>query len=104
MPEDVTPVSPAYIIETSRKVELRKDVELTMQHTASLQTTEDKQDMIMMKVTDKTPSVRKFEEMKGAKIEVARGYVKMKVKSIISSIFKVGRRNKSKAKGKDTVY
>ena len=107
LPEDVTSVSPAYILETRREVEFRKDVEVTMQHTASLQTAEDRQDMIVMKATSKTPnetpsqrgSIRMFEEMKGAKLELTPHYAKMKVKRFVSSVFKIGRRKKSKAKG-----
>ena len=108
LPEDVTSVSPAYIIETSREVEFRKDIELTMQHTASLQTAEDRQHVIAMKVTNKTPSqrgsIRKFEEMEGAKLVVTPRHAKIKVKSIFSSVFKIGRRKKSKAKGREREY
>ena len=108
VPEDVTSVSPAYIIKTSREVEFRKDVDVTMQHTARLQAAEDEQDVIVMKATVKTPSqrgsIRKLEEMKEAKLECTPGCVKMKVKSFVSSVFKVGRRkSKSKTKGKERV-
>ena len=104
LPEDVTSVSPAYIIETSREVEFRKDVEVKLQHTARLQTAEDRQDVMVMKASNKTPSQRgKFEEIVGAKLEFIPHYVKMKVKSIASSVFRIGRRKRSKAKGRERV-
>ena len=102
-PEDVTSVSPAYIIETSREVEFSKDVGVKMQHTANIVTEEDRQDLVVMKVSSthlEKDSVRKFEEMKGTKLEFIPGYIKMKMKSFVSAIFKVGKKKKKKAKGK----
>ena len=110
MPADMASVSPEYIIQTRQKVEFRKEVELTFQHVADLQTKEDRRNLVVMKASP-TPSQRghassgtqKFEEVRGAKLEVSPGYVKMKVKKIGSAIYKVGKKLFGKSKSECSV-
>ena len=91
-PEDVTSVSPAYIIETSSKMEFRKEIEVKIQHTANIKTEEDQQNLTVMKASSthlEKDSVRKFEEMKETKLKCTSNYIIMKMKSIVSAIYKV---------------
>ena len=48
MPEDIKPASPAYLIETKKKVELKKSLIVRIQHCANLQTEEDCKDMVFL--------------------------------------------------------
>ena len=105
MPADVASVSPEYSIQSRQEVEFREEVELTFQHTADLQTEEDRKSVIVLKASP-APSqgghassgARKYEEVRGAKLEVSPGYVKMKVKEIASAIYKVGKKLFGKSK------
>ena len=102
---DVASVSPEYIIQSREEVEFREEVELKLQHVADLQTEEDRRNVVVMKANP-APSqrghassgTRKFEEVRGAKLEVSPGYVKMKVKKIGSPIYKVGKKLFGKSK------
>lgn len=103
--DDVESVSPAYIIDTARKIEFSKDVEVKLQHTANVATAEDRADMMVLRASttpsqkdSSSPSVHKFEELQGARVEFGARYALMKVKSFVSSIFKVG---KKKRKGSE---
>ena len=102
---NVESVSPAYIIDTAKKIEFSKDVEVKLQHTANLETAEDYRDMVVLKANS-TPSqsdysstsVQELKELDGVKVEFSAHYVVMKVKSFVSSIFKVGKRKRKKSK------
>ena len=49
MPEDIEPASPAYLIETNKKVELKKSLFVRIQHYANLQTEEDCNHMVFLR-------------------------------------------------------
>lgn len=98
MREDVESVSPAYSIDTAKNIEFSKDVEVKLQHTANLETAEDQEDMMVLRATSQgdssSVSVHRFEELKGARVEFGARHVVMKIKSFVSSIFKVGKRKR----------
>ena len=49
MPEDIEPASPAYRIETNKKMELKKPLLVRIQHYANLQTEEDCKNMVFLR-------------------------------------------------------
>ena len=49
MPEDIKQASPAYLIETDKKVELKKSLLVRIQHHANLQTEEDCNRMVFLR-------------------------------------------------------
>ena len=49
MPEDIGSASPAYLIETNKKVELKKSLLVRIQHYANLQTEEDCNCMVFLR-------------------------------------------------------
>ena len=104
MPAGVESVSPAYSIETSKKVEFSKDVEVKLQHNASLETAEDHKDMVVLKSSQSpsqgTSQVGMFEEVDRSKVEIGPHWAVLKVKSFVSSVFKIGKKkDKYKSKG-----
>ena len=48
-PKDMEPASPAYLIKTSKKMELKKPLIVRMQHSAKLQTEEDCKNMVFLR-------------------------------------------------------
>ena len=98
IPEDMEPVSPAYIIDTKNAV-FCKDVEVRLQHMAKLETSEECEDKVVMKASttptyiDGTGPVYKFEELQGVNVKFDRGsrhFAVMKIRKF--SILKVLRR------------
>ena len=105
MPEGVESVSPAYLIKTTNEVEFREPVDVTLQHTSNLQTTEDCKEMMFLKARiTSTPhkdsdSKLKFEEIDNAsaavKFSPGERHGKLKTKKLISWL-KIGRKQKSR--------
>ena len=99
MPETVESVSPAYIIKTTEVIQFAKDVEVKFQHNANLETEEDRKDMVVLKSFREEGSASSFKEVEG---EFDQHFVVMKVMSIETSIFKIGKRKKEGiTKGKE---
>ena len=104
MPEGVQSVSPAYLIKTTEEGRFRKDVDVTLQHNANLETMEDCKEMIFLGAnltpthtdSDSNP-VYKFEEIKGSHVEFSPGKKHGGITlSSLFSLFKVGRRQSRK--------
>ena len=72
VPENLEPVSPAYIVEPSREVVFRKEVLVKIRHHANLETEEDCEGMVFLSAST-TPQYRDgrpvyvFQEIAGAK-------------------------------------
>lgn len=97
MPDGVESVSPYYIIETSKRVEFIKDVEVKLQHTAHLEKEEDYQNMVVLKASHTCSQgghAGKFEEIDRTSVKFSPGFVMFKVKSF--SWFNIGWRRKSR--------
>lgn len=95
MPDNVDPVSPVYVLEIATEIKFRKEVEMKLQHTANLQTAEDCKDMVVLMSHDSSPAL-KFEEMEGGSVEFHRNgrFGMLKMKSLFSSSFKIGRKKR----------
>ena len=72
MPDDIKLVSPAYIVNPSRKIAFQKEVLVKIWHHANLETEEDRKDMVFLSASTSpqyrgdTP-VYTFREIRGAK-------------------------------------
>ena len=106
MPNGVQSVSPAYLIKTTEEVTFRKDVDVTLQHNANLETMEDCKEMIFLganltptqRDSDSNP-VYKFEEIKGSPVEFSPGKMHGGITlSRLFSLFKIGRKQGDKSK------
>ena len=51
IPEDMEPASPAYLIETSKQIVLKKPFTVRIQHSAKLQTEEDCKTMVFLRAS-----------------------------------------------------
>ena len=51
IPKNMKPASPAYLIETSKQIELKKPLIVRMQHSAKLQTEEDCRNMMFLRAS-----------------------------------------------------
>ena len=100
LPENVESVSPTYTIHTSKGIQFSKDVTVTLQHTANLETMEDHEAVVVL--ASSTPfetnsgcrPVHHFKEVQEAQVQCNARYVVMKVKGVIASIFKVGKKKR----------
>lgn len=110
IPEDVESVSPAYVFRTHRELRFRKEVDVVLQHTAHLETEEDCQDMVVLKADlsaskDSLSSnpTHKFVESTETKIECKPGknrFGVIKLKRLVSSVIKIGRKSKKSPNSK----
>ena len=95
MPAGVEPVSPDYSIETSKKVEFHEEVEVKLQHNAK-----DCKDMAVYESRQVASEFGKFEEVDKSKVKFGPRWAMLKVKSLVSSVFKIGKKkDKYKSKG-----
>ena len=104
MPEGVQSVSPAYLIKTTEEGRFRKDIDVTLQHNANLETMEDCKEMIFLGAnltpthtdSDSNP-VYRFEEIKGSHVEFSPGKKHGGITlSSLFSLFKIGRKQSGK--------
>ena len=101
MPEGVESVSPAYLIKTTKEIEFREPVDLTLRHVSSLKTAEDCKEMVFLKASSTSTAHKdsdsrlKFESIDNASAAVKfspgeqHGRVKM---NKLFSWFKIGRK------------
>ena len=68
MPEDIKAASPAYLIKTDKKVELKKSLSVKIQHYANLQTKEDCNSMVFLQANSENGGSKPmFKEVDGDK-------------------------------------
>ena len=96
MPADVESVSPPYLIEPSNEeVEFNEDAELKYEHNANLETAEDYKDMAVYKFSQSSSQeTMHMEEVERSKVKFGPHWVFIKVKSLMSSVIKIGRKKK----------
>lgn len=96
MPDDVKSVSPAYLINTNEEVEFSKDVTVRMQHTASVGSPEDCEDLVLLEA-DSTPVKNRYRFRVSTESTAASFLEKihfgvMKVRKFFSKLFKIGKK------------
>ena len=99
IPEDMEPASPAYLIETNKKVELKKSLSVRIQHYADLQTEEDCKDMVFLQANSDpdysgSKPVYIFKEVEGVEIKF-RGQVG-EIELTHFSWWRIGKRRKNR--------
>ena len=72
IPEDMVPASPAYLIETSKQIVLKKPFTVRMQHSAKLKTEEDCKNIVFLRASSDpeyrgSDPVYVFREVEGAR-------------------------------------
>ena len=104
LPDDVESVSPAYLFKTVTTIEFSKDVSLKLQHAANLETAEGCKDMVVLQasIDPSQGSGQVYKQVEGTTIEFSEeeNFGVVKITSLFSSCYKIGKRKHNGSPGK----
>lgn len=94
LPADVESASSTYIIRTNDMIEFEKDVDVSLQHAAYLETNEDCENMVVLQAAIGS---KELQEMKGVKVKFnpKEQFGVIKLKRLYSSCIKIGGESES---------